>query len=90
MQQKLTVKSETSTASDTVEHLRKLKFIGTFPRGIDVLLVSVNTAVEEMRLIDKEYKESRLLKELKEQDIHVFPNIEAWVKFKDPDRKRRR
>lgn len=70
---------------DKVNYLRELKFIGYFPLGIEVLLVPLNTAVEEIKFIEEDITSSRLLKLLKDQDVHIFNSPEDWLKYKNPD-----
>lgn len=70
-----------------IEHLKKLKFIGKFPSNIDVLLVSLPTALSEVRLVEPDITEAKLKNLLKTAEVQVFSNIEDWVKFKTPVKK---
>jgi hypothetical protein len=68
---------------EKVEKLRRLKFIGDFPKGIEVLLVSLDTATEELKL-EYPYLTSSILKSiLTRRNILIFSNLEQWVKYKN-------
>lgn len=74
---------EGALALNIVDHLKSLKFIGMFPQGIEVLLVSVDTAVQEAKVLDKELTSSKLKKLLEKNSIYIFNSLEDYVKFKD-------
>lgn len=65
-----------------LEHLVKIKFIGSFPHGTVALLVPVDTALEEAKLIDSTLNSNQLKKILKFEDIMVFSNIDEYARYK--------
>ena len=71
---------------DIVDTLRRNKFIGFFPYGIEVLLVSLPIAISEI-----EYKwgivltNNQLKSLLEEQNVLVFKNPEDYLKWRNPD-----
>ncbi len=65
-----------------VEHLRKIRFVGPFPQGMDVLLVSINNALDEGRFIDKDLTRKELLSILKNSKIRIFRDIDDYARAK--------
>lgn len=68
---------------EKVEKLRRLRFIGDFPKGIEVLLVPLDTALNELLLDYPELTLSTLRGILTRRNIFIFSNLEQWVKFKN-------
>lgn len=73
------------------DRLRDLQYVGNFPNGIEVLLVSLEHAFREINYDINELglnplTISQFRKVLSEGSILVFPNLEAWEKYKDPEK----
>jgi len=75
---------------DTIDYLKEVEFIGRFPKGIEVLLVSLPIALEEARLINKNLTLSNLKSLFRKYNIFIFKDVEEWAKFKNPDYKPKR
>lgn len=79
------------TKGEILNKLRDIKFIGDFPLGIEVLLVPINTAVEEINyLLGTDFTNATFRTFLKSGDVFVFNNLEDWVKFKTPQKDKKR
>lgn len=74
---------------ETIAYLTDLQFIGSFPGGIEVLLVPFKTAFEEMNLLEPEFTEAKLKNYLKISNIQVFSSSEDWAKFKGLEKRKR-
>lgn len=68
---------------EITELLKSLKYIGMFPQGIEVLLVPIDTAVQEAKVLDKELNSKKLKSILLKNNIYVFSTLEDYVKFKE-------
>ena len=68
---------------EKVEKLRRLSFIGDFPKGTEVLLVPIDTATQELKLNYRDLTSSVLKSILTRRNILVFSNLEQWVKYKN-------
>jgi hypothetical protein len=65
--------------------LRDLKFIGFFPKGIEVLLVPIDTAYREINFcLNSTFTKNTFRTFLTENDIFMFGSVDDWAKFKDP------
>ena len=72
--------------TDILEKLRELKFIGPFPGGIEVLLVSVDTAYKEVNYwLHTEFTNSTFKTYLQKNNIFMFGSVDDWAKYKDPE-----
>lgn len=72
-----------------IDHLYRIKFIGYFPNGIEVLLVSLPIALEEAKVVDPELTLSFFKGILKKHNIFIFNSLEEYVKFKTPQKTRK-
>jgi hypothetical protein len=70
-------------AADLVVYLKKISFIGPFPRGVEALLVPVEPALQEARGLYPDLKKNAFLQLLKKEGVGVFNTIEEWVRFRD-------
>lgn len=70
------------SSTDLVEYLRKIKFIGPFPQGIEVLLVPIDTALKEAECMYSDLKIKLFKSFLKKENIFVFNTIEDYAKYK--------
>lgn len=73
-----------------VQILEGKKFIGSFPGNIDVLLVPLQTAIEELSMDFKDITPNVLRNILKKHNVQIFNNVEDWAKFKGLDLKRKK
>lgn len=69
-----------------IEHLSKIRFIGPFPDEIDVLLTSLQNALDEARLVDPKLSRTELLNILKNNHVMVFRDVMDYWKWKTQNR----
>lgn len=77
-------------STDCVVHLKKLQFIGVFPKGEEVLLVGMENALDEMKLLEPSITKSMLANLLKKEKIGVYPHVDDYLRVHSPDKIRRR
>ena len=65
-----------------IEHLRKIKFVGPFPKNTTALLTNLQNALDEARLVDKKLSRSDLLKILQKEEIMVFADVNDFYRWK--------
>ena len=75
---------------DIIDRLMRLRYIGPFPGGLEVLLVSIPQAIDEIRHLDPSMTSSRFKKILTKNDIFIFNSVEDWDKYKNPGKHRSR
>ena len=73
-----------------IRELRDLGYIGPFPGGLDVLLVPMSSAVDEIRFIEPLFTAQQLKTALKTENIQIFNTLEDWAKFKGLKEKHRK
>lgn len=71
-----------TTREEIVLKLRDINFIGEFPNSISVLLVPLETALEEVKFYNTNITKAILKDYLRKSNIFLFPNVEDWIKFK--------
>jgi len=71
---------------DVINVLWDMGYIGEFPQGFTVLLVSLPNALDEAILIDKTMTRSKLKTLFNERGILMFSSVEDWVKVKSPEK----
>jgi hypothetical protein len=72
----------TKKEEEIIEHLRKVRFIGLFPEGVDVLLVKVTNALDEAKFVDREFTNKQLLVLFKKAGIFVFRDVEDYSRWR--------
>lgn len=70
-------------SSEIVIYLKNIRYIGPFPTGIEVLLVSVSNALDETKVLYPELTRDKLISLLKTEGVYVFNNLEDWCRHKN-------
>lgn len=75
---------------EIIDRLYRLRYVGQFPGGYSVLLVSLDTATTEINYLFKMDLTSKQVKTfLKEEEIFIFNTPDDWFNFKTPKKEKR-
>ena len=76
------IKTPDEIRIETLDKLYNCSFIGDFPGSIEVLMVPLATALQELVYYYPDITEAQLKTILKKSNIFVFPTVDDWVKYK--------
>jgi len=61
-----------------MSYLKKIEFIGPFPRGIEVLLVPIEPALQEAKGLYPNLTKNKLIDLLRKESVFIFKSAEEW------------